>query len=196
MFQLQTQTRGEQTALIEEMVGNQKVVQAFCHEKEALGQFADVNDRLQKYSLRATFFSSLVNPSTRFVNSLVYAAVGITGALAVILTGGAFSVGNLSCFLSYANQYTKPFNEISGVVTELQNALACAARFFELIEAKEEEPDAADAYQLEQADGTVDIDHVYFSYVPEQKLIEDFNLHVQPGQRIAIVGPTGCGKRH
>ena len=194
MFQLQTKTRGEQTALIEEMVGNQKVVQAFCHEKEALGQFADVNDRLQKYSLRATFFSSLVNPSTRFVNSLVYAAVGITGALAVILTGGAFSVGNLSCFLSYANQYTKPFNEISGVVTELQNALACAARFFELIEAKEEEPDAADAYQLEQADGTVDIDHVYFSYVPEQKLIEDFNLHVQPGQRIAIVGPTGCGK--
>ena len=194
MFQLQTQTRGEQTALIEEMVGNQKVVQAFCHEKEALGQFADVNDRLQKYSLRATFFSSLVNPSTRFVNSLVYAAVGITGALAVILTGGAFSVGNLSCFLSYANQYTKPFNEISGVVTELQNALACAARFFELIEAKEEEPDAADAYQLEQADGTVDIDHVYFSYVPEQKLIEDFNLHVQPGQRIAVVGPTGCGK--
>ena len=194
MFQLQTQTRGEQTALIEEMVGNQKVVQAFCHEKEALGQFADVNDRLQKYSLRATFFSSLVNPSTRFVNSLVYASVGITGALAVILTGGAFSVGNLSCFLSYANQYTKPFNEISGVVTELQNALACAARFFELIEAKEEEPDAADAYQLEQADGTVDIDHVYFSYVPEQKLIEDFNLHVQPGQRIAIVGPTGCGK--
>lgn len=194
MFQLQTQTRGEQTALIEEMVGNQKVVQAFCHEKEALGQFADVNDRLQKYSLRATFFSSLVNPSTRFVNSLVYAAVGITGALAVILTGGAFSVGNLSCFLSYANQYTKPFNEISGVVTELQNALACAARFFELIEAKEEEPDATDAYQLEQADGTVDIDHVYFSYVPEQKLIEDFNLHVQPGQRIAIVGPTGCGK--
>ena len=194
MFQLQTQTRGEQTALIEGMVGNQKVVQAFCHEKEALGQFADVNDRLQKYSLRATFFSSLVNPSTRFVNSLVYAAVGITGALAVILTGGAFSVGNLSCFLSYANQYTKPFNEISGVVTELQNALACAARFFELIEAKEEEPDAADAYQLEQADGTVDIDHVYFSYVPEQKLIEDFNLSVKPGQRVAIVGPTGCGK--
>ena len=187
MFQLQTQTRGEQTALIEEMVGNQKVVQAFCHEKEVLGQFADENDRLQKYSLRATFFSSLVNPSTRFVNSLVYAAVGITGALAVILTGGAFSVGNLSCFLSYANQYTKPFNEISGVVTELQNALACAARFFELIEAKEEEPDAADAYQLEQADGTVDIDHVYFSYVPEQKLIEDFNLHVQPGQLPLLV---------
>ena len=194
MFQLQTQTRGEQTALIEEMVGNQKVVQAFCHEEEALEKFDEVNGRLQKYSLRATFFSSLVNPSTRFVNSLVYAAVGITGALSVILTGGAFSVGNLSCFLSYANQYTKPFNEISGVVTELQNALACAARFFELIEAEAEEPDAADAVDLAQADGTVDIAHVYFSYVPEQKLIEDFNLSVKPGQRIAIVGPTGCGK--
>ena len=194
MFQLQTQTRGEQTAIIEEMVGNQKVVQAFCHEDEALEKFDEVNNRLQNYSLRATFFSSLVNPSTRFVNSLVYASVGITGALAVILTNGVFSVGNLSCFLSYANQYTKPFNEISGVVTELQNALACAARFFELIEAKAEEPDREDAYELTQADGTVDIDHVYFSYVPEQKLIEDFNLHVKPGQRIAIVGPTGCGK--
>ena len=194
MFQLQTQTRGEQTAIIEEMVGNQKVVQAFCHEDEALGKFDEVNNRLQNYSLRATFFSSLVNPSTRFVNSLVYASVGITGALAVILTNGVFSVGNLSCFLSYANQYTKPFNEISGVVTELQNALACAARFFELIEAKAEEPDRDDAYELTKADGTVDIDHVYFSYVPEQKLIEDFNLHVKPGQRIAIVGPTGCGK--
>ena len=194
MFQLQTQTRGEQTAIIEEMVGNQKVVQAFCHEDEALEKFDEVNNRLQNYSLRATFFSSLVNPSTRFVNSLVYASVGITGALAVILTNGVFSVGNLSCFLSYANQYTKPFNEISGVVTELQNALACAARFFELIEAKAEEPDRDDAYELTKADGTVDIDHVYFSYVPEQKLIEDFNLHVKPGQRIAIVGPTGCGK--
>ena len=194
MFQLQTQTRGEQTAIIEEMVGNQKVVQAFCHEDEALEKFDEVNNRLQNYSLRATFFSSLVNPSTRFVNSLVYASVGITGALAVILTNGVFSVGNLSCFLSYANQYTKPFNEISGVVTELQNALACAARFFELIEAKAEEPDRDDAYELTKADGTVDIDHVYFSYVSEQKLIEDFNLHVKPGQRIAIVGPTGCGK--
>ena len=194
MFQLQTQTRGEQTALIEEMVGNQKVVQAFCHEKEALGQFADVNDRLQKYSLRATFFSSLVNPSTRFVNSLVYAAVGITGALAVILTGGAFSVGNLSCFLSYANQYTKPFNEISGVVTELQNALACAARIFELIEEEPEKPDAKDAVVLNEVDGSVAMQHVYFSYLPEQKLIEDFNLKVLPGQRVAIVGPTGCGK--
>ena len=194
MFQLQTKTRGEQTALIEEMIGNQKVVQAFCHEDEARSIFGEINDRLQKCSLRAIFFSSLVNPSTRFVNSLVYAAVGITGAISVIATGGAFSVGNLSCFLSYANQYTKPFNEISGVVTELQNALACAARIFELIEEPSEKPDAEAAYVLEEADGHVDIDHVYFSYTPSQKLIEDFNLHVEPGQRIAIVGPTGCGK--
>lgn len=194
MFQLQSKTRGEQTALIEEMIGNQKVVQAFNHEDEALEEFDEINNRLQKYSLRATFFSSLVNPSTRFVNSLVYAAVGITGALAVILKGGAFTVGNLSCFLSYANQYTKPFNEISGVVTELQNALACAARIFELIEEPAEVADDADAYVLKEADGTVDIEDVYFSYVPDQHLIEDFNLRVKPGQRIAIVGPTGCGK--
>ena len=194
MFQLQTKTRGEQTALIEEMVGNQNVVQAFNHEDEALEQFDEINQRPQKYSLRAIFFSSITNPSTRFINSLVYAAVGIVGALSVILTNGAFSVGNLSCFLSYANQYTKPFNEISGVITELQNALACAARIFELIEEPAEEPDDEDAYVLENADGTVDIDHVYFSYVPDQKLIEDFNLHVKPGQRVAIVGPTGCGK--
>lgn len=194
MFQLQSKTRGEQTALIEEMIGNQKVVQAFNHEDEALEEFDEINNCLQKYSLRATFFSSLVNPSTRFVNSLVYAAVGITGALAVILKGGAFTVGNLSCFLSYANQYTKPFNEISGVVTELQNALACAARIFELIEEPAEVADDADAYVLKEADGTVDIEDVYFSYVPDQHLIEDFNLHVKPGQRIAIVGPTGCGK--
>lgn len=194
MFQLQSKTRGEQTALIEEMIGNQKVVQAFNHEDEALEEFDEINNRLQKYSLRATFFSSLVNPSTRFVNSLVYAAVGITGALAVILKGGAFTVGNLSCFLSYANQYTKPFNEISGVVTELQNALACAARIFELIEEQAEVADDVDAYVLKEADGTVDIEDVYFSYVPDQHLIEDFNLHVKPGQRIAIVGPTGCGK--
>ena len=194
MFQLQSKTRGEQTALIEEMIGNQKVVQAFNHEDEVIEEFDDINTRLQKYSLRATFFSSLVNPSTRFVNSLVYAAVGITGALAVILKGGAFTVGNLSCFLSYANQYTKPFNEISGVVTELQNALACAARIFELIEEPAEVADDADAYVLKEADGTVDIEDVYFSYVPDQHLIEDFNLHVKPGQRIAIVGPTGCGK--
>ena len=194
MFRLQSKTRGEQTALIEEMIGNQKVVQAFNHEDEALEEFDEINERLQKYSLRATFFSSIVNPSTRFINSIVYAAVGITGAFAVILTGGVFTVGNLSCFLSYANQYTKPFNEISGVVTELQNALACAARIFELIEEPSEIPDDADAYVLKEADGTVDIDNVYFSYVPEQHLIEDFNLHVKPGQRIAIVGPTGCGK--
>ena len=194
MFRLQSKTRGEQTALIEEMIGNQKVVQAFNHEDEALEEFDEINERLQKYSLRATFFSSIVNPSTRFINSIVYAAVGITGAFAVILTGGVFTVGNLSCFLSYANQYTKPFNEISGVVPELQNALACAARIFELIEEPSEIPDDADAYVLKEADGTVDIDNVYFSYVPEQHLIEDFNLHVKPGQRIAIVGPTGCGK--
>ena len=194
MFQLQTQTRGEQTALIEEMVGNQKVVQAFCHEKEALGQFADVNDRLQKYSLRATFFSSLVNPSTRFVNSLVYAAVGITGALAVILTGGAFSVGNLSCFLSYANQYTKPFNEISGVVTELQNALACAGRIFHFLDEEPVPENAADAKTLDQVEGRVRFEDVSFSYTSEVPLIEHMNLEVKPGQRVAIVGPTGCGK--
>lgn len=194
MFQLQTKTRGEQTTIIDEMIGNQKVVQAFSHEDEALAEFEEVNERLRTCSLRAIFFSSLTNPCTRFINSLVYAAVGITGALAVIATGGAFSVGNLSCFLSYANQYTKPFNEISGVITELQNALACAARIFELIEEPAEQPDAKDAYVLEQADGRVDISHVYFSYVPTQKLIEDFNLQVKPGQRIAIVGPTGCGK--
>ncbi len=194
MFRLQSKTRGEQTALIEEMVGNQKVVQAFNHEDEALEQFDEINERLQDCSLRATFFSSLTNPCTRFVNSLVYASVGITGAFAVILTGGTFSVGNLSCFLTYANQYTKPFNEISGVITELQNALACASRIFELIEEPAEQPDAEDAFVLTKADGHVDVEHVYFSYTREQKLIEDFNLHVEPGQRVAIVGPTGCGK--
>ncbi len=193
MFQLQSKTRGEQTALIEEMIGNQKVVQAFNHEDEALEQFDEINGRLQKYSLRAIFFSSLTNPSTRFVNSLVYAGVGITGALSAI-SGNGISVGQLSCFLTYANQYTKPFNEISGVITELQNALACAARIFELIEEPAEQPDARDAVELTQADGRVDIEDVSFSYVPEQHLIEDFNLHVTPGQRVAIVGPTGCGK--
>ena len=192
MFQLQTSTRGEQTSLIDEIVGNEKVVQAFNHEDEALEQFDEINDRLQKCSLRATFFSSLTNPCTRFVNSLVYAGVGIFGAMSA-LTGG-ITVGQLSCFLSYANQYTKPFNEISGVITELQNALACAARIFELIEEKKEIPDASDAVILEDADGCVDIEDVYFSYVPDKKLIEDFNLHVKPGQRVAIVGPTGCGK--
>jgi ATP-binding cassette subfamily B protein len=193
MFRLQSKTRGEQTALIEEMIGNQKVVQAFNHEDEALETFDEINSRLQKCSLRAIFFSSLTNPCTRFVNSLVYAGVGITGALSAI-TGAGITVGQLSCFLTYANQYTKPFNEISGVITELQNALACAARIFELIEEPEEIPDAEDAVVLEEADGRVDIDNVYFSYVPEQKLIENFNLHVTSGQRVAIVGPTGCGK--
>ena len=192
MFQLQTRTRGEQTSLIDEIVGNEKVVQAFNHEDEALEQFDEINDRLQKCSLRATFFSSLTNPCTRFVNSLVYAGVGIFGAMSA-LTGG-ITVGQLSCFLSYANQYTKPFNEISGVITELQNALACAARIFELIEEDKEIPDASDAVTLGEADGRVDIEDVYFSYVPDKKLIEDFNLHVKPGQRVAIVGPTGCGK--
>lgn len=192
MFQLQTKTKGEQTALIDEMIGNLKVVQAFSYEKEAQMEFEEINTRLQKYSLNATFFSSLVNPSTRFVNSLVYAAVGVFGALSAIL--GGISVGQLSCFLTYANQYTKPFNEISGVVTELQNALACAARIFELIEEESEVPDAANAVELEKADGYVSIENVWFSYQPDQKLIENFNLQVEPGQRVAIVGPTGCGK--
>ena len=192
MFQLQTKTRGEQTALIDEMVGNQKIVQAFTYEDDALERFDEINERLSKCSLRATFFSSLTNPSTRFVNSIVYAAVGIFGALSAIV--GRISVGQLTCFLSYANQYTKPFNEISGVVTELQNALACAARIFELIEEEADIPDAADAVELQTADGYVDIENVYFSYTPNQKLIEDFNLHVEPGQRVEIVGPTGCGK--
>ena len=192
MFQLQSKTKGEQTALIDEMIGNQRVVQAFSHEDEVQAEFEEINDRLGKYSLNATFFSSLVNPSTRFVNSLVYAAVGITGALSAI--AGGISVGQLSAFLSYANQYTKPFNEISGVVTELQNALACAARIFELIEENPEKPDAEDAHELGVADGTVSIENVSFSYHPEQKLIENFNLQVKPGQRVAIVGPTGCGK--
>jgi len=192
MFRLQSETKGKQTALIDEMIGNQKVVQAFAHEKEAQERFEEINDVLQKYSLNATFFSSLVNPSTRFVNSLVYAAVGVFGALSAI--SGGISVGQLSCFLTYANQYTKPFNEISGVVTELQNALACAGRIFELIEEEAETPDAEDSYILEKADGRVSIKDVYFSYNPEQKLIEDFNLEVQAGQRVAIVGPTGCGK--
>ena len=192
MFQLQSVTRGEQTALIDEMIGNQKVVQAFGQEDETLKQFDEINGRLQKYSLRAIFFSSITNPSTRFINSLVYTGVGITGAISAI--NGRLSVGQLSCFLSYANQYTKPFNEISGVVTELQNAIACAGRIFELIEEEPQVPEREHAVSLENVDGTVDLSHVYFSYDPEKKLIEDFNLSVKPGQRIAIVGPTGCGK--
>lgn len=192
MFQLQSKTRGEQTALINEMVGNQKVVQAFNREDETLRQFDEINARLEKCSLRAIFFSSLTNPCTRFVNSLVYMGVGLTGALAVIRSG--LSVGQLTCFLSYANQYTKPFNEISGVITELQNALACAARIFELIEEEAQVPDKEGAVVLHDVEGKVDIKDVAFSYVPERKLIEGLSLHVNPGQRIAIVGPTGCGK--
>lgn len=192
MFQLQSKTRGEQTALINEMVGNQKVVQAFNREDETLRQFDEINARLEKCSLRAIFFSSLTNPCTRFVNSLVYMGVGLTGAFAVIR--GGLSVGQLTCFLSYANQYTKPFNEISGVITELQNALACAARIFELIEEEAQIPDKENAVVLRNVEGKVDIKDVAFSYVPDKKLIEGLNLHVNPGQRIAIVGPTGCGK--
>lgn len=192
MFKLQSETRGEQTALINEMIGNQKVVQAFNREDETLEKFDEINGRLEKCSLRAIFFSSLTNPCTRFVNSLVYMGVGLTGAFAVLR--GGFSVGQLTCFLSYANQYTKPFNEISGVITELQNALACAARIFELIEEKPQIPDPVDAVVLQNTEGVVDLENVSFSYVPDKKLIEDLNLHVKQGQRIAIVGPTGCGK--
>lgn len=192
MFKLQSETRGEQTALIDEMIGGQKVVSAYCHEEEAVRQFDEINDRLQKYSLNAIFFSSITNPSTRFVNSLVYAGVAVTGAISAIY--GRLTVGQLSCFLSYANQYTKPFNEISGVVTELQNAIACASRVFELIEEEPEVAESSNAVNLENVDGRVDLNDVEFSYVPDKKLIEDFNLHVKKGQKIAIVGPTGCGK--
>ena len=192
MFKLQTQTRGEQTALINEMITNQKVVQSFNREDEVIEQFDEINDRLGKCSLRATFFSSLVNPSTRVVNNIVYAGVALTGGLSVIR--GGLTVGQLTIFLSYANQYTKPFNEISGVVTELQNALACADRVFAVIEAEPEKPDDADAKELQDAKGVVELNDVSFSYVPEKKLIENLNLKVKPGQRIAIVGPTGCGK--
>ncbi len=192
MFRLQSTTRGEQTALIDEMVGNQKIVQAFGRQEQAQSQFDEVNGRLQDCSLKAIFFSSITNPSTRFVNSLVYAAVGVFGAL--LSVAGGISVGQLSCFLSYANQYTKPFNEISGVVTELQNALACAARIFELIEAKPQIPDAPDAVELKDVKGNVELGQVAFSYVEDRPLISDLNLTVKPGQTIAIVGPTGCGK--
>lgn len=194
MFRLQSETRGEQTALIDEMIGNQKVVQAFSYEQEAINRFDEINGRLEKCSLRATFFSSITNPATRFVNSLVYAGVGFVGALTCIATGGAFSVGQLASFLSYANQYTKPFNEISGVVTELQNALACAARIFELIEEEPQIPEMNDAVILENVNGNVCMEDVEFSYVPDARLIRHFNLAVHSGQRIAIVGPTGCGK--
>ncbi len=192
MFKLQSATRGEQTALIDEMVGNQKVVQAYGHEKEALEKFDDINKRLQKYSLQATFFSSITNPATRFVNNIVYAGVGVTGAFFAL--NGYLSVGMLSCFLGYANQYTKPFNEISGVVTELQNAIACAARVLELIDEEPQIPEDSDAVELSDVKGEVELSSVYFSYVEDKKLITDFNLNVKPGQRVAIVGPTGCGK--
>ena len=192
MFRLQTVTRGEQTGLIDETIGNIKVVRAFGHENASMEQFDEINERLQKASLKAIFFSSLVNPCTRFVNSVVYAGVGLTGALIAI--SGGISVGNLTSFLNYANQYTKPFNEISGVVTELQNALACAGRVFELIEAPERTHEPENPQRPETVRGSVEIHDLKFSYVPEKPLIEDFNLSVKPGQRIAIVGPTGCGK--
>lgn len=197
MFRVQSETRGKQTAFIDEMIGNQKVVQAFSHEGEALEEFDRINDRLADCSLRATFYSSLTNPCTRFVNSVVYAGVALAGALICIATAGAvnpFTIGQLSACLSYANQYTKPFNEISGVVTELQNALACASRLFELIEEEPQIPEPADAVELADVKGSVELNDVSFSYVPDRKLIEGLNLSVKPGQRIAIVGPTGCGK--
>ena len=191
LFRLQSETRGEQTALIDEMIGNQKVVAAFSHENASLEQFDEINERLETYSRRATFFSSLVNPTTRFINSLVYAGVGLAGAIAAI--NGSITVGALSCFLSYANQYTKPFNEISGVVTELQNALTCAGRLIELIEEPPQESDEGNAV-LTDVHGNVAMENVNFSYVPDRKLIENLNLLVNAGQKIAIVGPTGCGK--
>ena len=191
LFLKQSETRGEQTSLVEELVGNQEVVKAYHHEKEAMEQFDEINDRLADCSLQATFFSSLTNPVTRFVNSVVYAGVGLAGAFFAV--GGMLTVGELSCFLSYANQYTKPFNEISGVITELQNALACAARVFALIE-EEAEVETDKECSLQDATGRVDLEDVCFSYVPDKKLIQNFNLSVKPGQRIAIVGPTGCGK--
>lgn len=192
MFKIKSETRGEQTGLIDEMIGNQKVVQVFGRGEDVTERFDEINERLNRASLRATFFSSITNPSTRFINSLVYTGVGITGAFAVVR--GSLTVGQLSSFLSYANQYTKPFNEISGVVTEFQNAIACAQRVFELIEEEPQIPEPEQAVVLKDIDGNVKIEDISFSYVPEQKLIEDFNLDVKPGQKIAIVGPTGCGK--
>ncbi len=192
MFRRQSETKGEQTSLIDEMVGNLKVVKAFGQEENNQKKFDEINVRLGKYSLDAIFYSSIVNPSTRFINSMIYAGVGITGAISAL--NGRLSVGQLTCFLSYANQYTKPFNEISGVITELQNALACAERVFELIEEETEIPDKEDAFVLENAKGEITLENVYFSYTADKKLIQDFHLSVKPGQRIAIVGPTGCGK--
>ena len=194
MFKLQSTTRGEQTALIDETIGDMKLVRAFGHEVASMDQFDEINGRLEKASLRAIFFSSLTNPCTRFVNSVVYAGVGLAGALMCISGVGGFTVGNLTSFLNYANQYTKPFNEISGVVTDLQNALACAGRVFELIEAPARTPEPENPEYPEQVRGAVEIRDLSFSYVPEKPLIGDFNLSVEPGMRVAIVGPTGCGK--
>lgn len=192
LFIRQSEKRALLTGLVEEMVGNERVVQAFSYEDTAVERFDEINDELADTSLKATFFSSLTNPSTRFINNLVYAAVGIVGALFAVK--GRLTVGQLTCFLSYANQYTKPFNEISGVVTELQNAVACASRVFELIDAEPETADRSDAVVLQDVKGSVELKNVRFSYVPEQKLIENLNLLVMPGMRVAIVGPTGCGK--
>lgn len=194
MFSLQSETRGEQTGFIDEMIGNEKVVQAYGHENEALEKFDDINLRLQKWSLKATFFSSITNPATRFVNNVVYALVALSGAVSVVKNPLAFTVGRLSMFLSYANQYTKPFNEISGVVTELQNALACADRVLDLIEEEPLSPDADDVLVVNEGEGHIRLEHVAFSYDKEKELIKDFNLDVKPGERVAIVGPTGCGK--
>lgn len=195
MFTLQSETRGEQTAFIDEMIGNAKTVDAYSHYDENLKTFDEINARLKEYSLKAVFFSSITNPATRFVNSIVYAAVALFGAfLAVKTQQQAITVGVLACFLSYANQYTKPFNEISGVVTELQNAFACAGRLFELLEEKEVPPDKENAVELKTVDGKLELKNVCFSYVENKKLIDNFNLSVKPGQRVAIVGPTGCGK--
>ncbi len=194
LFHRQSEIRGEQTALVNERIGGVKTVQAFSQEEASLERFDEINDRLERCSVRAVFFSSLVNPSTRFLNALVYAAVALTGALTVIRPDSALTVGGLACFLSYATQYSRPFNEISGVVAELQNALACAARIFDLMEQPPQTPDAPDAVRLEQVDGQVTLDGVAFSYLPDRPLIENLNLRVQPGQRVALVGPTGCGK--
>lgn len=195
MFKLQSETRGEQTAFIDEMIGNQKLVDAYSHGDENIKRFDEINGRLQGYSLKAIFFSSITNPATRFVNSIVYAAVALFGAvLAVKTQQQSITIGVLTCFLAYANQYTKPFNEISGVVTELQNAIACAGRLFELLEEKEIETDSENALELTDVDGRLELKNVSFSYTENQKLIEDFNLSVKSGQRVAIVGPTGCGK--
>lgn len=192
MFSLQSKTRGEQTSFIDEMISNQKVAEAYSMNEENKARFDKINDDLAKYSLKATFFSSITNPATRFVNSIVYAAVALFGAIMAV--NGNITVGILSCFLSYANQYTKPFNEISSVVTELQNAIACAARVFELIEESPELPDKADATELENVKGSVQINNLYFSYNPDKELLKNVNINVEPGKTVAIVGPTGCGK--